>query len=351
MRKLRNLLIIALAACLLLAACSGGDTPAPVQTDPTEETRTPKDQGQVTILFTGNVQNVFEKEEYSGQIGYAALAAYRDELEDAGHQVILVDGGNAMALEAAGTVREGRTLAELIGSVGYHVRVVGERELTYGVADFESLTQKMKESEFLSCNLVDAEGQPVFAAYAVLECGDMKVGFVGITTPHAADTLGDEAYGFCQGSTKEEFYSAVQDAIDAASRAGADYVIAVGDLGTDPTDSPWTCAEVIANSTGLTAFLDAGGSVLKGQTVTDLDHYEIPVCGTGSEFNYVGRITLDLNDGSVKVELVTELEDENSTVAKAAADLAEELIEEPTEAPAEEPTGEATEEPTEEVAE
>ena len=102
-------------------------------------------------------------------------------------------------------------------------------------------------------------------------------------------------------------------------------MIAVGDLGTDPMNTPWTCAEVIANSTGLTAFLDAGGSVLKGKTVTDLDNYEIPVCGVGSEFNYVGEITLDLNDGSVKVELVTELEDENTAVAKAAADLAEDM--------------------------
>lgn len=324
MRKLRNLLILALVACLLLTAC-GGDTPTPVYTDPPEETGAPKDQGVVTILFTGNARNVFEKDELQGQIGYAALVAYRDELEEDGHRVILVDGGNAIGNEGAGTVREGKTLMELIGSVAYDIRAVGESELTYGMETFRDLTEKLEECDYLSCNLVDSAGQPVFAPYVIVECGDRKVGFVGITTPHAADTLNDEAYDFCQGSAKEDFFAAVQDAIDAASNAGADYVIAVGDLGTDPMNSPWTCAEVIANSTGLTAFLDAGGSLLKGKTVTDLDNYEIPVCGVGSEFNYVGKITLDLNDGSVKVELVTELEDENTTVAKAAADLAKEL--------------------------
>lgn len=326
MRKLRNLCVLALVACLLLAAC-GGDTPAPVYTEPPEETREAKDLGTVTILFTGNTQNVFEKNETRGEIGYAAVAAYRKALEDDDLRVILVDGGNSMASEGAGAIKKGKTLAKLIGSVGYDVRVVGETELTYGVEDLQTLTQSVEDCAYLSCNLVDAAGEAVFASYEIVACGDVKVAFVGITTPHAAETLDDEAYGFCQGSSKEEFFAAIQDAIDAASNAGAEYVIAVGALGTDPLDSPWTCAEIIANTTGLAAFLDCGGGVLDGETVTDLDNYEIPVCATGSEFNYVGQITLDLNDGSVETELLTELEDENSAVAKSAADLAKELEE------------------------
>lgn len=327
MRKLRNLCILALAACLLLAGC-GGDDPDPVYTVPTEETEAAQDLGALTILFTGDLQNVFARNGTRGEIGYAALAAYRDALEDEGKTVLLIDGGCALSNENAGAERNGKTLAELIGSVGYDIRVPGEGELSYGVEAFQTLASEMEDSTYSSCNLVDATGAPAFEPFVIVECGDVKVGFVGITSPYAADTLADEGYGFCQGSSRDDFFAAVQDAIDAASDAGADYIIAVGNLGSDPTDTPWTSAEVIANTTGLSAFLDCrSGAVLEGETVKDLDNYEIPVCAPGSEFAYVGRITLDLNDGSVEVELVTELEDENSAVAKSAADLAKELEE------------------------
>lgn len=326
MRRLRNLCVFALVACLLLAGC-GGEEPSPVYTQPTEESQAVRDLGSLTILFTGDIQNVFARDETRGEIGYAALAAYRDALEDEGSTVVLIDGGNALSKNGAGAVKNGKTLAQLIGAVGYDIRVPGEAELSYGMEPFLALTEEMEDCTYISCNLVYAAGVPVFEPYVIVDCGDMKVGFVGITSPHGAETLGDEGYGFCQGSSRDDFFSAVQDAIDAASDAGAEYVIAVGNLGTDPMDSPWTSAEVIANTTGLSAFLDCGGGVLEGETVKDLDNYEVPVCAPGSEFAYVGRITLNLNDGSAEAELLTELEDEDSRIAQTAADLMEDLSE------------------------
>lgn len=325
MRRLRKLCIFALVVCLLLAAC-GGEEPTPVYTDPTEETRDSQALGELTILFTGDLQNVFAQDTVRGEIGYAALAEYRDQLEEEGKTVILIDGGGALSNGDAGAVKKGKTLAQLIGAVGYDIRVVGIEELTFGVENFLSLTDEMEDCTYISCNLLDSTGESVFEPYVIVECGAVKVGFVGITTPHAAEILTEEGYDFCQGTTKQDFFDAIQDAIDAASDAGADYVIAVGSLGIDPMDTPWTSAEVIANTTGLSAFLDSGsGSVVEGNTVKDLDNYEIPVCAAGSEFACVGRITLNLNDGTATVELLTELEKEDKNIAQQAAELMDTL--------------------------
>ena len=325
MRRIWKTVVLALTASFLLAAC-GGEDPAPVYTYPTEETEAAADRGTLTILFTGDAQNVFASDETQGAIGYAALADYRNQLEDEDRQVVLIDGGNAMSNDGAGAVKNGKTLVELIGSVGYDIRVPGSGELSYGVEAFCDLTEKMADCTYISGNLVDGSGKRVLEPFVILECGEIKVGFVGITSPSGADVLEDENYGFCQGNSKDEFYGSIQDVIDAARDEGAAYVIAVGNLGTDPAHTPWTSAEVIANTTGLSAFLDCGsGAVLEGNAVKDLDQYEIPICAPGSGFSYVGQITLDLNDGTVEVELLTELGKEDKTVAQEAEKLAEEL--------------------------
>ena len=322
MRKLRNLLVLGLIACLLLAGC-GGEDPAPVYTYPTEETKPNTDQGSLTILFTGGVENIFASHDTQGAIGYAALAAYRDRLEADDRQVVLVDGGNAMSDGGAGGVKAGKTLAELIGSVGYDVRVPGRWELSYGISDFCKLTEKMTDCVYTSCNLLDETGMPAFESYVMVKCGDVKVGFVGITGPYGAEGVEEGSFG---SGDKDDYYASIQDAIDEARYSGADYVIAVGNLGTDPRNTPWTSAEVIANTTGLSAFLDCGsGAVLEGSMVKDLDQYEVPLCAPGSGFAYVGEITLDLNDGSVEVELLTKLGKEDKTIAQTAANLEKEL--------------------------
>lgn len=327
MRKVWKTVVLALAACFLLAAC-GGEDPAPVYTYPTEETEAAADRGTLTILFTGDARNVFASDETQGAIGYAALADYRNQLEDGDRQVVLIDGGNAMSNDGAGAIKNGKTLVELIGSVGYDIRVPGSGELFYGVEAFCDLTEKMADCTYISGNLVDGSGKRVLEPFVILECGEIKVGFVGITSPSGAEILEDENYGFCQGNSKDEFYGSVQDAIDAARDEGAAYVIAVSNLGTDPRNTPWTSAELIANTTGLSAVLDCGsGAVLEGNTVKDLDQYEIPICAPGSGFAYVGEITLDLNDGSAEVTLLTALGREDLSIAKKAEDLQKQLDE------------------------
>lgn len=320
MRKSLSLLLLIAVLCLCFAGC-GNDTVEPVQTTLPEETDPPVIEGELVILFTGSNNSVFQSDDGPGHIGYAALTAYREQLEKEGYTVVLIDGGDAYN---AGD-EYAPDLQEIIDAAGYDIRVPGDQELAQGVDRFLELTE-LSDAAYIDCDL---SGDAQLDAYTIVECGEFSVGFVGITAPE-------------EDVDPTEFYDTFQQAIDDAADAGADYVVAVGHLGTDPGDSPWTSTEVIANTTGLCAFLDChSGGLLDGDIVTDMDDFEIPVCAVGSDFCYVGRIDLDLGAGTVEVEILEDFEDEDSQVKALAEDLAAamEPVEETTEA-----TTEATEE-------
>lgn len=63
-------------------------------------------------------------------------------------------------------------------------------------------------------------------------------------------------YDILGGDDGRKLYDAVQKAIDKAKALGADIIIGLGHLGVDPSSSPWTSEEVIANTTGFDAFID-----------------------------------------------------------------------------------------------
>lgn len=307
------ILLLAALLCLSMAGCGGDGDEVLVPTESEETETAAQDLGELVILFTGGLENEYARDEALGTVGYGALAAYADVLKDENTNVILIDGGASVAANGP----DG--LWEIVDACGFDLRVPGEEELSTGVRTLTDRAEELKDCTYISCNLLDSGGNSVFEPYALVEAGDVKVGFVGVTQPNA---LEEDGYSLLGADDGQLLYDAVQGAIDAAADAGAEYVVVVGNLGTAPEDSPWTTAEVIANITGLSAWLDCGsGAVLDGDVVADKDDFEIPLCAPGSGFRYVGLVRLDLNDGSASVELLTEFTEEDRTVINLIQDL------------------------------
>ena len=141
----------------------------------------------------------------------------------------------------------------------------------------------------------------------------MKVAFVVITTPESftkstpayfQDEEGNYIYGIAGGTDGAALYAAVQKAIDAAAQE-ADYVIALGHLGVDPSSKPWTSEEVIANTTGLDAFIDGHShSTVEMREVTDKAGKSVVLTQTGSYLGAVGQMTI-ASDGTITTKLLT----------------------------------------------
>ncbi len=266
----------------------------------------------IVVLYTNDVHAGVDT-----SLGYAGLAAYKSEMETqyGADHVTLVDAGDAVQGEAIATLSKGSYLVDIMNKVGYDVVTLGNHEFDYGMARALEL-MAMQKAAVVSCNFKSlTTGKAVFNPYKIITYGDTKIAYVGITTPETftkstptyfQDAKGNYIYGFCEGNSGADLYSAVQSAVNAAKAEGADYVIAVGHLGVDQQSAPWRSADVIANTTGIDAFIDGHShSVIAGEKVKSKDGKEVVLTSTGTKLTAIGKLVLS-KDGTITTQLVTD---------------------------------------------
>lgn len=302
------------------------------------EPETARNHEEIVILYTNDVHCGV-----NDGIGYKGLSLIKNSFEAQGKAVILVDGGDSVQGDTIGTVSKGEYIIELMNKVGYDVAIPGNHEFDYGMEQFFTLAE-MADFPYLSCNFTNPEGELALKPYQIIEAGGAKIAFVGISTPKTLsscsptffqDENGNYIYGFCQDSTGQALYNAVQNAVDSARADGADYVIALGHLGIEADCKPWMSTDVINNTTGIDVFIDAHShSILENVLVKNKEGAGVVHTSTGTKLANVGCLSIG-TDGSFKTKLIndggiegfiTEIEDSfaelvNTVVASSNVDL------------------------------
>ena len=317
-KLLALLLALSMALSLTVTAFAEDESAADSEAAPAEETTETAGEetaaageteaaGGVTVLYTNDIHTYITKD-----LTYSKVAAYKDSLEN----VLLVDAGDHIQGTAYGSMDKGATIAQLMNAAGYDLATLGNHEFDYGM-DGCMAAIEAADFPYVSCNFYHeangVAGENVLDSYKVFEVGGVKIAFIGITTPESftkstpsyfQDENGNYIYGIAGGADGEALYTAVQNAIDAAS-AEADYVIALGHLGVDESSQPWTSREVIANTTGLDAFIDGHShTTIPMEEVTDEGGSTVILTQTGSYLDAVGQMTIAA-DGTITTQLLT----------------------------------------------
>lgn len=277
----------------------------------------------IAVIYTNDVHCAVEPDEENSRLGYAAVAGFKDELTEAGYDVILVDAGDAIQGEAIGTLSDGAYPVDIMGKVGYDVAIPGNHEFDYGMEQFLSLTE-IAEYEYVSCNFINlATDETVLPSYTILEVGGKKIAFVGICTPETITSStptyfqnenGEFIYAFGQDETGEKLYTSVQKAVDEARAEGVDYVIAISHLGIEAASGPWTSTAVIENTTGIDAVLDGHShSVIHEEKVSNKNGEKVLLSSTGTKLNAIGQLTIT-GEGELSTQLISDITQTNSEV-------------------------------------
>lgn len=281
----------------------------------------------LTVLFSGltasaeavlpakDIVVLFTSDAHCGVnqgFGYVGAAAIRDQMAAAGNYVTLVDNGDAIQGEPIGTMTTGSALIDLMNAVGYEIAIPGNHEFDYGMDRFLELTEAAN-FPYISCNF-NKEGTLVFSPYVIKDYDGVQVAFVGVTTPktitsstpkYFQNEAGEFIYGFFQDESGEKLYEAVQTAVDAARAEGADYVVVMGHLGNESSASPWTYADVIANTTGIDALLDGHSHDTDQVVMKNKDGKDVVRSACGTKLGGVGYLRISAKDGAMTTGLYT----------------------------------------------
>lgn len=272
----------------------------------------------IEIFFTNDVHGAYENYAYAAEI-----MKYGD---------LTVDAGDNIQGSVATTLTNGQCMVDLMKAVGYDLAVPGNHEFDYGFDRFLEIV-KGENTPYVSANLWDKTAdKAVLDGYKVIEVGGKKIALVGITTPETLvkstpaffqNEKGEWIYDFCNDTTGEKLYKVVQENVDAAKKAGADYVIAVGHLGTDEQSEPWTSTSVIKNTTGIDALIDGHSHSTFTEVKPNKDGKDVVVAQTGTKLENVGRLLID-KDGKITAELIPVVKGAapaDADVAKVVADI------------------------------
>lgn len=257
------------------------------------------EKGDIYILYTSDVHCGIDQ-----GFGYVGLQQVRDQLEAQGYTTILVDDGDSIQGESIGTLTKGEAIIDIMNDMNYDVVIPGNHEFDYGMDRFLELTEKAN-FPYISCNFTK-EDELVFEPYKIIEAAGTKIGFVGVTTPttlikskpmYFQNEKGEYIYGFMEDETGQKLYDAVQKAVDDCRAEGVDYVYVLGHLGLEEQCTPWTYADVIANTNGIDVFLDGHSHDTEQIVMKNKDGEDVPRSACGTKMVAIGYSYISAEEG------------------------------------------------------
>lgn len=278
-------------------------------TAPAATTVSPADDvklGDIVILYDNDAHCAVE--------GYASMAALKKDMLSKTDYVSVVSSGDFVQGATIGALSKGANIVDIMNEVGYDVVTLGNHEFDYQMDQLKFLTNFL-ESKVVSCNFIDLKtNKAAFKSYTIKKYGNTKVAYIGIASPESItkstpayfqNKKGEFIYDFCGDETGKALYDRVQKTVNAARKAGADYVVALAHLGTDGITSQWTSTSVIGNTTGIDVMLDAHSHNTYADTIVkNKDGKAVIVSSTGTKFANIGKLKIT-KKGKITTQLIS----------------------------------------------
>lgn len=287
--KLTGLFFMALAGALV--GCSAG----------------PAADDTLVIVHTNDTHSHIDPLTDNGLGGVARRKVIIDSIREANPNVLVVDAGDIVQGTLYFHLFKGEVEQQMLNELGYDVQILGNHEFDNGMDALKTMLDRA-EPTLLSSNYDFTESvlDGMFKPYMVKNIGKHKVGIMALNL----DPQGMVAEGNYDGVKFMPWKEAVENTVDLLrNKEKCDYVIAVthiGYSGSDENPDLFGDVQVAEQTTGIDL-------IIGGHSHTRLDPAvrvanaagdSVTIVQTGKYGQYVGEITMNLNDGAVSEKLI-----------------------------------------------
>ena len=238
--------------------------------------------GKTVILHSNDVHGKID--------GYAYMTALKKDYEAKGAEVILADAGDFSQGTIYVSTSKGQKAIEMMNAAGYDIVTLGNHEFDFGYAQ---LMENLKDAQFktICANvIVDATGESILPATAIIEKGGVKIGFFGMETPETATKVNPGLITEIHFTTFSDLYTCAQAAVDSLKAEGADLVIGLVHLGVDVESAAngYRSIDLYEKVTGIDFMIDG-----HSHTVMTAGEGGEPIQSTGTAFENIGVVVID----------------------------------------------------------
>jgi 2',3'-cyclic-nucleotide 2'-phosphodiesterase (5'-nucleotidase family) len=238
--------------------------------------------GKLVILHTNDVHA-----RVNDNLGYAAVAARRAELEAQGAAVLLLDAGDALHGKPVAVAFGGESVVDLMNATGYDAMAPGNHDFNYG---YEALLALSEEMDFplLAANVTYTDtGTLVFRPNMTVTTGGYKIGIFGLATVETkTKTNPNNVKGLTFAEGDAPTPARRRRWTNSGRRLRHRYRFS--HLGVDAGSEPNRSTDVIAHVTGIDVFID-------GHSHTEIDETigSTLLASAGTELKKIGEIVYD----------------------------------------------------------
>jgi 2',3'-cyclic-nucleotide 2'-phosphodiesterase (5'-nucleotidase family) len=224
------------------------------------------------------------------------LAALMKETQG---NLLVLDAGDSLHGGPEAILSKGKTMVDLMNSVGYYAMASGNHDYDYGAERLSELTSLMNFPVLAANVTYKDSGNLPFDDYEIFDFGNgFEVGVFGLATPETATQTNPKNVA---NLNFNDPIPVAQNMVTELTRQGADVIIAVAHLGDDvETQQNW-------RSSALAQAVPEIDVIIDGHSHAVLEHgvlvNGVLIAQTGAYAANIGKIDISvLPDGSIVKE-------------------------------------------------